>query len=62
MSLRIVCAILGAVFGVSWAAIGVGWALFILVMGFVGYYIGSMIEGDFDPTLLLAPLRRPRRP
>ncbi len=62
MSLKIICAVLGAVFGVSWAVIGIGWAVFILVMGFAGFYIGAMIEGGFDPAFLLAPLRRPRRP
>jgi len=62
MSLRIICAVLGAVFGVSWAVTGIGWAVFILFTGFIGFYAGAIIEGNFDPKFLLAPLRGPQRP
>lgn len=60
MSLRIVLAALGVVFGIIWAVIGVGWATVVVLCALAGYYIGALIEGGVDLSGFLAPLRRTR--
>ena len=54
MSPRLLGAGLGLVFA------GFGWALFVLVLTLVGYYIGAALEGDVNLDALLDPLRRVR--
>ncbi len=60
MSLRIVLAALGIVFGIIWATIGIGWAAVVVLCALAGYYIGAVIEGGADLSTLIEPLRRTR--
>ena len=60
MSLRVVLAALGVVFGIIWAVLGIGWAVVVVLCALVGYYIGAVIEGGADLSVLLDPLRRTR--
>ncbi len=61
MSLRILYAAFGAVFGLVWAFNSFGWAVVVILLGLVGYYIGATVEGDVDLSQLLAPLRQSRQ-
>jgi hypothetical protein len=58
MSLRIMLAVLGVVFGIMWAATGIGWAIMIVCCALAGYYIGAVLESGIDLAGILAPLRR----
>ncbi len=58
MSLRIVLAALGVVFGIMWAVTGIGWAAVVVLCALAGYYIGTVIESGADLSVLMAPLRR----
>ncbi len=60
MSIRILFAVMGIVFGVVLAFVGFGWAIVVLLTTLIGYYIGSALEGDLDLSALLAPLRQQR--
>lgn len=60
MTLRIILAVLGAVFGIMWAVSGIGWALVIVLCALVGYYAGAVFESGTALSALLAPLRRVR--
>ena len=60
LSLRVFLAALGAVFGIIWATIGIGWAAVVVLCAFAGYYVGAAIEGGVDMSTLLEPLRRTR--
>lgn len=63
MSLRILLAALGVVFGIIWAVLGIGWATVVVLCALAGFYIGAIIEGGADLSalgVLLDPLRRPR--
>jgi hypothetical protein len=60
MSLRVVLAALGVVFGIIWATIGIGWAAVVVLCALAGYYLGAVIEGGVDLSVLLDPLRRTR--
>jgi hypothetical protein len=51
-------AVLGVVFGVIWAIIGLGWAVVVVLCGLAGFYIGAAIEGGIDLAGVLDPLRR----
>jgi len=57
MPARILFAALGAVFGLVWVSIGLGWAVVVLLCALVAYYIGALLEGAVDPDALLAPFR-----
>lgn len=58
MSVRILLAALGVVFGIMWATVGIGWATVVVLCAFAGYYLGATIEGGVDLSALTAPLRR----
>ncbi len=58
MSLRVMLAVLGAVFGIIWATIGIGWAAVVVLCALAGWYIGALIEGGATLSVLLDPLRR----
>ncbi len=60
MSLRVMLAVLGAVFGIIWATIGIGWAAVVVLCALAGWYIGAVIEGGANLSVLLDPLRRTR--
>ena len=60
MSLRVMLAVLGAVFGIVWATIGIGWAAVVVLCALAGWYIGAVIEGGANLSVLLDPLRRTR--
>lgn len=60
MSLRVVLAALGVAFGIIWAVIGIGWAAVVVLCALAGYYLGAVIEGGVDLSVLLDPLRRTR--
>jgi len=50
--------VLGAVFGIVWATIGIGWAAVVVLCALAGWYIGALIEGGATLSVLLDPLRR----
>jgi hypothetical protein len=60
MALRVLVAILGIVFGVIWATLGIGWAAVVVLCAVAGYYVGAVLEGGADLSVLLDPLRRAR--
>lgn len=60
MALRVLIAILGIVFGVIWATLGLGWAVVVVLCALAGYYVGAVLEGGVDLSVLLDPLRRSR--
>ncbi len=60
MSPRVMLAVLGAVFGIIWATIGIGWAAVVVLCALAGWYIGAVIEGGANVSVLLDPLRRTR--
>ncbi len=60
MSLRIVFGALGVIFGIVWATLGIGWAAVVVGCALTGYYLGAVIEGEVDLSVLLAPWRRTR--
>jgi uncharacterized protein YcfJ len=60
MSLRVMLAVLGAVFGIVWATSGIGWAAVVALCALAGWYIGALIEGEATLSVLLDPLRRTR--
>jgi hypothetical protein len=61
MSLRVVLAALGVVFGIIWALLGIGWAVVVVLCALIGFYIGAVIEGEANLSVLLDPLRRTRQ-
>jgi hypothetical protein len=61
MSPRLLCTIVGVVFGVVWAEVNIGWAVVVLLCALVGYAVGAALEGVIDVSGLVAPLRSPRR-
>jgi hypothetical protein len=61
MSPRVLCTILGVVFGVVWAEVNIGWAAVVLLCALVGYAVGAALEGVIDVSGLMPPLRQPRR-
>ncbi len=63
MSIRVMLAALGAVFGIIWATRGIGWATVVVLCALAGWYMGAVIEGGVDLSafaVLLDPLRRTR--
>ncbi len=60
MSLRVLLAVLGAVFVIVLAVLGFGWAVLVLLGAVVGFYLGAALEGGADLSALLDPLRRAR--
>ena len=60
MSPRLLCAGLGLVFALVLVFAGFGWAVFVLILTLVGYYVGAALEGDVNLAALLDPLRRVR--
>jgi hypothetical protein len=61
MSLRVVLTALGVVFGIIWAVLGIGWAVVVVLCALIGFYIGAVIEGEANLSVLLDPLRRTRQ-
>lgn len=61
MSPRMLCTMLGVVFGVMWTTVNIGWAVVVLLCALVGYAIGAALEGAIDVSGLVTPLRPPRR-
>lgn len=60
MSLRVLVAVLGIVFGVIWTTHGIGWAVVVFLCALAGYYLGAVLEGGVAVSALLEPLRRTR--
>jgi hypothetical protein len=60
VSLRIVLAALGVIFGIIWATIGAGWATVVVLCGLADFYLGAAIESGVDLSPLLEPLRHTR--
>ncbi len=57
---RLLLMVLGVTFGIVFATLGFGWAVVVLLTTIVGYYIGAALDGSFDISALLAPLRSRR--
>lgn len=53
--------ITGLIVGLAWAFGNFGDGLVVLVLGFVGYFIGKAIDGDLDLSSYLSGGGRGRR-
>ena len=60
VSLPVLLAALGVVFGILWATIGIGWAAVTVLCALAGLYLGAAIQNGAGLSTLLEPLRRRR--